>query len=89
MPDPDRARSVIESHMDPVAYSELAPGDAVSFVVMNSVQHFGLITEINPHRFIHAYQPAGKVVEQSLADSWLRRLRGCYKFREAAPWASD
>lgn len=89
MPDPDRARSVIESHMDRITYKDLAPGDVVSFVVINAVQHFGLVTEINPHRFIHAYEPSGKVVEQSLSGPWLRRVRGCYRFREAAPWLPD
>lgn len=88
-PDPDRARSVIETHMDAVPFSELAPGDVVSFVVVQSVQHYGLITEINPTRFLHAYQTVGKVVEQSLVGPWMNRLRRCYRFREAAPWMPD
>lgn len=89
MPDAERARSIIESHMDPVPFSELAPGDVVSFVIVQSVQHYGLVTEINPHRFLHAYMTVGKVIEQSLVGSWLHRLRGCYRFREAAPWLPD
>lgn len=82
MPDESRARAVIEAHMDPVPYADLAPGDVISFSILTEVQHYGLVAEINPHRFLHAYGPANKVVEQSLDSIWLRRLRGCYRFRE-------
>lgn len=85
-PDPDRAREIIEAHMDPVTFQELAPGDVVSFVFVQSIQHYGLITDVSPIRFLHAYLTVGRVVEQSLAGPWLHRLRGCYRFREAAPW---
>jgi cell wall-associated NlpC family hydrolase len=89
LPDGERARQIIEQHMDPIAYSDLAPGDVVSFAFMHSVQHFGIVTTINPIRFVHSYQTVGKVVEQALAGPWLHRLRGCYRFREAAPWCAD
>ena len=81
MPDAARAKAIIEAHMDPAPYAQLAPGDAISFVIMTEVQHYGLVTEINPHKFIHAYGPADRVVEQPLNSVWLRRLRGCYRFR--------
>lgn len=82
MPDANRSQSIIESHMDPVPYSNLMPGDALSFVILQDVQHYGIVVESG--RFIHAYQPAGKVVETSLSGPWLHRLRGCYSFRGLA-----
>lgn len=80
--DPDRARAIIEEHMVPVRFSEVASGDVLSFVILNDVQHYGMVTA--PGMFLHAYQPVGKVVEQSLSEPWLRRLRGCYRFPEVA-----
>lgn len=88
-PDSARARSIIEQHMERVRFADIAPGDVLSFAIANDVQHYGILTEINPHRFIHAYQTVGKVVEQSLVGPWVRRLRGCYRFPEAVPWLPD
>lgn len=84
LPDAARAKSIIEAHMDPVPFAELAPGDVLSFVIVTEVQHYGLLTEADPYRFLHAFQTVGRVVEQTLAGPWLRRLRGCYRFREVA-----
>lgn len=86
MPDAERAKALIEQHMDPVAFQDLAPGDVLSFVIVHDVQHYGLVTQLNPVRFLHAYEVVGKVIEQALGGPWLRRLRRCYRFREAAPW---
>lgn len=83
-PDANRARAIIDEHMDRITFAELAPGDVLSFVIVTEIQHFGLVTELDPHRFIHAYQTTGKVIEQTLAGPWLKRLRGCYRFREVA-----
>lgn len=80
-PDPERAKTIIEQHMDPVPFRDLAAGDVMSFVIVRSVQHYGIVTEINPHQFVHAYEPAGKVIEVSLSPQWRLRLRGCYRFR--------
>lgn len=82
LPDPDRARAIIEAHMDPVPFAQLQTGDALSFSIVHDVQHYGLVTELDPIRFVHAYQTVGKVVEQSLFGPWLRRLRRCYRFRD-------
>lgn len=87
LPDAKRAQAIIDEHMDRVPFSDLCPGDVLSFVILNDVQHYGVLTE--PGRFLHAYEPVGRVVEQSLAGQWMRRLRGCYRFREAAPWCPD
>ena len=81
-PDPTRAREIIEAHMNPVPFAELAPGDVLSFVIVQDVQHYGLVVSMEPVRFIHAYQTVGKVIEQSMFGPWLRRLRRCYRFRE-------
>lgn len=82
LPDPDRARSIIEAHMDPVPFAQLQPGDVLSFVIVQDVQHYGLVVSMEPVRFVHAYQTVGKVVEQSMFGPWLRRLRRCYRFRD-------
>lgn len=81
LPDPERAREIIESHMDPVKFADLLPGDVLSFAIVQDVQHYGLVVSMDPIRFVHAYQTVGKVIEQSLFGPWLRRLRRCYRFR--------
>lgn len=81
-PDANRARTIIEEHMERIRFSELEIADVLSFVILNDVQHYGIVTQMDPIRFVHSYQTVGKVIEQALVDPWLRRVRGCYRFPE-------
>jgi len=80
-PDQNRFRAILREHLAPIAYAELEAGDVVTFTIVGREQHLGIITDAAPLRFIHAYQTAGRVVEQLLDPTWRRRLRGCYRFR--------
>lgn len=85
-PNPARFRDTTREYLEPVQFTELAPGDVLTFSIAGVEQHYGLLVDVNPKRFVHAYQSVGKCVEQELTLPWLRRLRGCYRFPEAAPW---
>lgn len=87
-PNQERFRAETRKHLDPIQFSDLAPADVLTFDILGREHHYGVVTALNPVRFVHAYEPAGKVIEQLLDGIWCRRLRGCYRFREAAPWLS-
>mgnify|MGYP001442446068 CR=1 FL=1 len=55
-----------------------APGDILLFVLAGRAQHVALCTA--PEAMIHAYAPAGKVVEGSISVVWQRRLQQAYRF---------
>lgn len=84
LPDPERAKQIIEAHMDPIPFSDLSLGDVLSFVILRDVQHYGVLTQTDSMRFLHAYETVGRVVETSLVGPWLKRLRNCYRFRGVA-----
>ncbi len=53
-------------------------GDILLFRYDGHPQHVALAT--SPATLIHAFAPAGKVVETSMGDYWRRRLTGIYRF---------
>lgn len=63
-----------------VPVSPAAPGDILLFVLAGRAQHVALCTA--PAQMIHAYAPAGKVVEGSIGAVWQRRLQQTYRFQE-------
>lgn len=87
-PDPRRFRELTNEYLRPVDFRSLGPGDILTFSILGAEQHYGLLTEVNPKRFIHAYESVGRCVEQELTLPWLRRIRGCYRFPEVAVWQS-
>lgn len=87
-PNEELFRALLAEHCDPIAFSDLAPADILTFA-MPREQHLALVSQINPILIIHAYEKAGRCTEQPLANVWLNRLRGCWRFREAAPWIGE
>lgn len=65
----------------------LQPGDIAVFKVVGLPQHTGFVSEIDYGvggtfpGLIHAYNPAGKVVEHSLDERWFRRLIELWRLR--------
>jgi cell wall-associated NlpC family hydrolase len=57
------------------------PGDILLFVLAGRAQHVALCTA--HEQMIHAYAPAGKVVEGSIGAVWRRRLQQAYRFQES------
>ena len=60
----------------PVA--DYRPGDVLLFAFDRRPQHVALMSA--PGKIIHAYAPAGKVVETFLTAPWKRRLAGAWRF---------
>ncbi|HWC97231.1 MAG TPA: hypothetical protein VG456_10785 [Candidatus Sulfopaludibacter sp.] len=61
------------------------PGDVLAIRLPREACHTAMIGEIDmgSERFlslIHAYSPAGKVIEHILDDAWLRRVAGCFSY---------
>lgn len=67
-PDSSQLMELLEKHCTPTIDPE--PGDILVFRIKREPQHVGIMTDLG---IIHAYQGAGKVVEHSLDDWWLKR----------------
>lgn len=87
-PNEDEFRAALREHLVPIGYTDILPGDVLTFAVPIE-QHIAIVSRINPIWIIHAYEKVGRVVDQELDATWLRRLRGCYRLREAAPMVMD
>ncbi len=57
------------------------PGDVILFRMRTGsvAKHLGLISALQPTRFIHAYSRHG-VVESALSEPWARRITGVFAF---------
>jgi hypothetical protein len=82
--DEAKLRAEVRRHLEPVAFGALELADVLTFEVVHREQHFAVVTGLDPVRFVHAYEPLGRVVEQPLDAKWRRRLRGCWRFPGAS-----
>lgn len=55
------------------------PGDIVVIPVEKKLRHLAILTDIG---IIHAFEPAGMVVEHSINEKWRRMFRRFYRFPE-------
>ena len=64
-----------------VPLADLHPGDLLVMRFHKMPQHLAIYAGAT---LIHAWQPAGKVCEHVIDDSWRRRIVRAYRFTEAA-----
>lgn len=79
LPKNDEMRELIEQQCDPIAAPEVG---ALLYMRYSGTLHLAIVTRLDPIYVIHAYQPAGKVVEHRLDSSWLRRVSRIYRVRQ-------
>lgn len=84
VPAKGQFRAVIASVCDQINLYDVLPGDLMSFAFRFEEQHVAIVSQIDPIRLIHAWEDIGKVVENDLDAVWMRRLRGCWRFKELA-----
>lgn len=60
---------------------KIAAGDVLVFRITYAPQHVALA--VSNARMVHAYAPAGRVVETEIGDSWRRRLAGIYRYQKS------
>ena len=76
-PDGKSLVRALEEH-GAVAVDGFSPGDVLLFRYDHQPQHVALATGADT--MVHAFAPAGRVVETTIGDYWLRRLLGVYRF---------
>ena len=76
-PDGKALLAGLEEH-GAVRVNEMQAGDVLLFRFDNQPQHLAIVSDAA--RMIHAYAPAGKVVETTISAAWLNRLIGIYRF---------
>jgi uncharacterized protein YijF (DUF1287 family) len=68
-------------HLFQVNNSKIRAGDVLLYRFEKYPQHVGFCAENNSIRtIIHATEPVGRVVEQSIPAGWNERLIGAYRF---------
>ncbi len=80
-PDEEQFRRLLRQYMTPIGWDQVEVGDVLTFAFIRE-QHLAIVSEREPMSIVHAYEAAGRCVEQPLDRTWLNRLRGCYRFPE-------
>jgi NlpC/P60 family putative phage cell wall peptidase len=78
-PDPSAMLAELEAYLDPIRVADAQPGDILYLAFRGVPTHLAIISA--PGRVVHAYEPAGRVVEHSIDARWKRRIVGAYRFR--------
>lgn len=76
-PDGQSLVAALKEH-GAIEVPEIRAGDILVFRYDHQPQHIALATGIDT--MIHAFAPAGTVVETAIGDYWRRRLVGIYAF---------
>lgn len=63
-----------------IAVAESIPGDVLLMRFKNDPQHLAIFAG---ETIIHSYSTVGMVCEHRLADVWIARIVGVYRFRGA------
>ena len=82
-PDEAQFRTHLRAQMDEIPFGELAPGDVLTFV-FGKERHMGIVTALDPLSIVHAWSTRGSVKEHPVDETWLLRVRGCYRYRGVA-----
>lgn len=80
-PNSDRLKHTLDEHLIEIPLEHIRKGDVLLFKVIHLPQHVGIVGD-HPSgglSLIHAYSPAGKVVEEMLAKGWLSRTVAAYR----------
>lgn len=82
--EPDRQERLMQAagrHLLAVTLHEALPGDVLLFRMRRNMvaKHLGILSEIAPGAFVHAYGGRG-VVESPLAAAWAARIAAAYRF---------
>lgn len=77
-PSADQLRTTLKNYMDEIPVNEAKSGDVLLFAFDREPQHVGFMTDIG---ILHAYAQVRKCVEHSLDETWVKRIRGAYRFK--------
>lgn len=75
-PDPAALLGAAAQYLERVQQAEI--GDVLLFRIRNNPAHFAINAG---DTMIHAWSPAGRVVENHIDKNWRRRLVAAYRFR--------
>lgn len=76
-------RQAVAEYLDPVS-GRPQPGDVLLFQFQGLPMHFAILVRSAPDYIVHGWQPVGRVVENSVGQTWLRRFAGAYSYRGVA-----
>jgi cell wall-associated NlpC family hydrolase len=74
-PMTDRVLEVCKKRLREKEFKNVQPGDVLVFRAPIVACHAAIASDIG---IIHAYSPAGNVVEHRIDEKWKRRLAGCF-----------
>ena len=86
-PDTELLRRKLDRFLVPIGYAEIAPADIILLKVNGSPQHLAIICDYpmqDELGMVHAYAPAGKVVEHRYDRSWRRQTYAAFRLPHVA-----
>lgn len=70
-----------DEYMDEIPVAQAGLGDVLLLTMLVDPMHFGIVSRLEPMYMIHAYEPAGEVVEQIVDAKWQRRILKAFRMR--------
>ena len=85
-PNGNLLREIFDKFLQVEKNSEIKVGQILLIKFAKHPQHVGVVAEHPEGGFsiIHAYQPAGKVVEHRLTEIWQQKIVEIYKFKRGS-----
>lgn len=82
-PNPAEMRAELATHMQPIAFKDVRPGDVLWFRVEGEPRHVGIVTETEPMAMVHSYSRARVMacIEQDVDGFWRKRVAGAFRYR--------
>ena len=80
-PDGAAMQKVLDEQMHKISFAEIQYGDVILFCFDKDPQHVGFYTDIG---LLHSYAQVKKCIETSLDETWIKRIRGVYRFKGIA-----
>lgn len=79
VPNPNRMREELERNMERIALSDIGDSDVLHMSWKQRPHHLAIKTPVG---ILHAYNliDPPRVVEHTLSQDWINRIRGAYRF---------
>lgn len=75
IPDESRLLAGLDRYTNSIQLSEAQAGDIVAIPFIHKIRHLAILTN---NGMIHAYEPAGGVVEHAVSDRWRKQFARAY-----------
>lgn len=79
-PNKSEMKNFLDKYFIKISEKQVKIGDLMYLNFDNKLEHIAVITDVG---ILHCYVEVGKVVEHTLDDYWIRKIKGYYRFNNS------